>query len=369
MGARIRNKGCGNRWLVRQAATRSALDAALRSFRNPCAVIRRPARGPARAQKGCARAAPMAEANLGPCAASLPDPCICLAPIDCVGGCLPGAPAPAVRCDRPAAPPFAPSRRECASPGHRLPLHARTSGNVCPRPAYFPAVAARARLCPAGQTVISHPSPARPCLRPATSRPAAPRTPARPTAAGQSMLGPMHGATHRRINVAQCRRPQDEALSSTGRPLASAEIARRGADASPGGSSAVAGGLYTYAVEYDKLLLLGRLTKKDTCVSVPHLAMFRRHGEKFEAALEALPQECSRLGRGKFNSRTFDAAAAEATFIGRTSMLYTDIGRTGSPRVARRLGAKMLEEALRGLEWAVAERGARGAAEPYTGGE
>lgn len=173
------------------------------------------------------------------------------------------------------------------------------------------------------------------------------------------MLGPMHGATHRRINVAQCRRPQDEALSSIGRPLASAEIARRGADASPGGSSAVAGGLYTYVVEYDKMLLLGRLTKKDTCVSVPHLAMFRRHGKKFEAALKALPQECSRLSRGKFNSRTFDAAAAEATFIGRTSMLYTDIGLITKPHTARRPDPPILEEATRGIDQTVAEWEAR----------
>lgn len=173
------------------------------------------------------------------------------------------------------------------------------------------------------------------------------------------MLGPMHGATHRRINVAQCRRPQDETLSSTGRPLASAEIARRGADASPGGSSAVAGGLYTYVVEYGNLLLLERLPKKDTCVSVPHLAKFRRHGKKFEA----LPQECSLLGRGKFDPRTFGTAAAKATFSRRTTMFYTYIGLTSESRAPWWLDAKMLEEALRGLERAVTEWEARGGLE------
>lgn len=214
---------------------------------------------------------------------------------------------------------------------------------------------------------------------PADGRGAAPRARARTAAAGRGAGGAPADAGHLRITAARRRSMQDAVLAGIGRLLASAEALRREAASAgasePGGLLAVAGGLYTYAVEeYGKLLLLEGLPEKGGIVSVPHAEIFRRHGKKFKAAHEALPQECRWLGRGLFDPaifdpRIFDTEAAEATFSGRTSLLYTDIGRTGNPRVARRPDAKMLEKALRGLERAVAEWEARGGAEPYTGGE
>lgn len=191
-----------------------------------------------------------------------------------------------------------------------------------------------------------------------------------PPARGRGAGGAPADAGHLRITAAQRRSLQDAVLAGIGRLLASAEALRREADSAgapePGGLLAVAGGLYTYAVEeYGKLLLLEGLPEKGGCASVPYAEIFRRHGKKFKAAHGALPQECRRLGRGLFDPaifgpRIFDTEAAEATFSGRTSMLYTDIGLSGSPRVARRPDAKMLEKALRGLERAVTEWEARG---------
>ena len=128
---------------------------------------------------------------------------------------------------------------------------------------------------------------------------------------------------------------QDAILSGVRGLLSSAALLCRGAASSgadlPAGLLAAAGGLYTYALEeYGKLLLLDSLTEKGGIVSVPLQEMFRRHGKKFKAALDSLPKECRLLGGGPHGPRLPCAEPLEATFPGRTSMLYTDIGRNGA---------------------------------------
>lgn len=124
---------------------------------------------------------------------------------------------------------------------------------------------------------------------------------------------------------------------------------------------AAAGGLYTYALEeYDKLLLFDSLPEKGGVVSVPLPEMFRKHGKKFRAALEALPEECGLLEGDPSVSHFPCTKSLGATFSARTSLLYTDIGRNGGPSAPRRPDARMLEKAMHELERTIAEREARG---------
>lgn len=171
-------------------------------------------------------------------------------------------------------------------------------------------------------------------------------------------------AEHLRISGVQRQRLQDSILAGIGRLLDSSKTLL--ADASPdapdsGGPLAVAGGLYTYALEeYGKLLLIRSLPEKGGSVSVPYREIFRSHSKKFRAALDALPYECRLLGGGIFDPRIFDPRifdtdVLEATFSARASQFYTDIDRGGEPAASRRPRAKTLEKAPRGLERAAAE--------------
>ena len=224
-------------------------------------------------------------------------------------------------------------------------------------------VAARGRLR-RPRPASKHP-PRAPRTRPrhAPARRAVLRTDARPAYAHTAPAA-APAAGHRRISGRQRLRMQYAILSGVRGLLSSAALLCRGAASSgadlSAGLLAAAGGLYTYALEeYGKLLLLDSLPEKGGIVSVPLLEMFRRHGKKFGAALDSLPEECRLLGGGPTGPRLPCAEPLEATFPGRTSMLYTDIGRNGEPSAPRRPDAKMLEKALRGLDRAVAEREAR----------
>ena len=127
-----------------------------------------------------------------------------------------------------------------------------------------------------------------------------------------------------------------------------------------GGLLAVAGGLYTYAVEeYGKLLLLGSLPEKGGIVSVPYLDIFRSHRKKFDAALENLPADCGQLKWGIFDPAIFDPAifntGIDASFASRASLLYLDMDPDGRPVAPDIPDRGQLAKAIGGLERAVAE--------------
>lgn len=133
----------------------------------------------------------------------------------------------------------------------------------------------------------------------------------------------------------------------------------------PGDLLTVAAALYTYAVEeYCKLLLLGSLPEKDGVVSVPYHEMFRSHDKKFGAALVKLPAECALIRRGLpelgiFNPAIFDMGM-DASFESRKCLLYLDMDPDGNPTAPRPPAPAQFEEAIDGLEAAVAEWAAQG---------
>ena len=128
---------------------------------------------------------------------------------------------------------------------------------------------------------------------------------------------------------------------------------------------AVAAALYTYAVEeYGKLLLLGSLPEKGGVVSVPYREIFRSHDKKFNAALEKLPAECALIRQGPldfsiYNPAIFDMGM-DASFEGRTRLLYLDMDPDGNPTAPRPPTSAHLAKAIDGLERAVAEWVAQG---------
>lgn len=170
---------------------------------------------------------------------------------------------------------------------------------------------------------------------------------------------------HQRISVEQRESLLDAVLAGIRRLLRSAEALRREAlspdAADPDGLLAVAGGLYTYAVEeYGKALLIESLPEKGGIISVPYREIFGSHGKKFEAALKDLPVECSAIGAGVFDPHIFDPrifdTGLQATFQGRMRLLYLDMDRKGGPIVEDTPDARMLAGALSGLDQALARK-------------
>lgn len=133
----------------------------------------------------------------------------------------------------------------------------------------------------------------------------------------------------------------------------------------PGDLVAVAAALYTYAVEeYGKLLLLGSLPEKGGVVSVPSREIFRSHDKKFNAALEKLPAECALIRQGPHDLSIFCPAifdmGMDASFEGRTRLLYLDMDPDGNPVAPHSPAPAQLAKAIGGLEAAVAEWVAQG---------
>ena len=182
-------------------------------------------------------------------------------------------------------------------------------------------------------------------------------------------------ADHKQITCKQRAILLDATLAGIRRLLASVK-ALLDAAATPGspdpdGLLAVAGGLYTYALEeYGKAILLDALPEKGGAVSVPYREIFRTHRKKFDAAIDELPAECNTLRPGIFDPRIFDRrifdVGLSASFSSRTRLFYLDMSRSGGPIMPATPSAKVLAGALCGLERAVAGREARGR---LTGGQ
>lgn len=190
------------------------------------------------------------------------------------------------------------------------------------------------------------------------------------------MPEPGEGAgRHQRISSGQRESLLDAALAGIRRLLRSAEALSREAlspDAvDPDGLLAVAGGLYTYAVEeYSKALLIESLPEKSGVISVPYREIFRSHGKTFEAARGALPRECWSAEDGYIDPAYFDTGTAlNATFPTRMSTLYLDMDRNGRPVESIPPTAQLLEGALAGMERGVGEWEARGRSDAADAGE
>ena len=109
--------------------------------------------------------------------------------------------------------------------------------------------------------------------------------------------------------------------------------------------------------ECGRPLLTRPLPEKGGAAPVPHRRTFRLHGKKLGAAPDAHPRERRLPGGGILVPRIFGAQLPEATLAAWTLPPRADIGRGGgAPAAPRRLLAKTLERAPRGLERAAAER-------------
>ena len=123
-------------------------------------------------------------------------------------------------------------------------------------------------------------------------------------------------------------------------------------------AAAAAGGPRTRAsAECGRPLLTRTLPEKGGAAPVPHRRTYRRHGKKLGAAPDAHSRERRLPGGGILVPRIFGAHLPEATLPAGASPPRVDIGcGGGAPAAPRRLLAKALTRAPRGLEWAAAER-------------
>lgn len=188
----------------------------------------------------------------------------------------------------------------------------------------------------------------------------------RPAGAPPTAVAAAGGDGHRRITARQRRRLEDAILSGIRRILASSRVLHSAATgrsrSDSDGLLAVAAGLYTYAFEeYGKLLLVARLPEKGGVISVPYREIFRSHGKKFEAARGTLPKECWSAVEGYIGSAYIGSARVgivttlDATFPARMSIFYLDMDSNGDPAESIPSSAKLLENALAGMERAVGE--------------
>jgi AbiV family abortive infection protein len=123
-----------------------------------------------------------------------------------------------------------------------------------------------------------------------------------------------------------------------------------------GGYDDICGGLYTYVVEeYGKILFLKSLpVGNDGKIEFKYRFGFRDHQEKFDRALKALPESCTKIHQGEFSnefaSEDFNTDV-KADFETRMGIFYTDFktekGLLDPPAVNKKLIETATEDLLK----------------------
>ena len=100
-----------------------------------------------------------------------------------------------------------------------------------------------------------------------------------------------------------------------------------------GGNETISAGLYTYAVEeYGKLLFLKRYSPRKGLVKIKYKDEFRDHYEKFNIAVQNLPNECTKISRIGFEEgfeNAFEHKDIAADFEARMAVFYSDFQDSG----------------------------------------